>query len=137
MKIDPLICPIQTSLVCKLRNFIRSSVLFAPAWDLLVDLGTDKFGTTIMFLNDMFLAFPAFSNYHIEHGSQASPLAINVVSCPLACHKSTLCDVLLALNKALAEGTPFKQLQVLGLDIDTCQLLISLPHDKLIAGLEI
>ena len=81
----------------------------------------DKFGTTNVFLDDMFLAFPALSDDHIKHGSQASPLAINAVSCPLACHESTLHDVLLALDKAQAEGTPSEQLQVLGWDIDTHQ----------------
>ena len=59
-----------------------------------------------MFLNDLFSAFPALSDDHIERGSQAVPLVIDIVSHPLAQHESTLRDVLLTLDKAQAEGTP-------------------------------
>jgi uncharacterized 2Fe-2S/4Fe-4S cluster protein (DUF4445 family) len=74
----------------------------------------DEFRTTNMFLDDIFSAFPALSDNHIKHGSQASPLAINVISCPLthhhlAHHESTHCDVL-TLDKAQAKGTPSEQL---------------------------
>jgi hypothetical protein len=114
-------------------TFLANDIPFTPAWDLLVDPGTDEFGTINVFLNDLFSAFPALSDDHIEHGSQAVPLAIDVVSCPLAQHESTLCDVLLTLDKALAKGTPPEQLRVLGWDIDTHRLLIILPHEKFIA----
>jgi hypothetical protein len=63
-----------------------------------------------VFLNDLFLAFPALSDDHIKRGSQAVPLVIDIVSHPLAQHESTLHNVLLALDKALAEGTPSEQL---------------------------
>ena len=86
-----------------------------------------------MYLDDLFSAFPALSDDHIKRGSQAVPLAIDAVSHPLAQHESTLCDVLLTLDKAQAEGTPSKQLRVLGWDIDTRRLLIIFPHEKFIA----
>ena len=86
-----------------------------------------------MYLDDLFLAFPALSNDHIECGSQAVPLAIDAVSHPLAQHESTLHDVLLTLDKALAKGTSSEQLRVLGWDIDTRRILIIFPRDKFIA----
>jgi hypothetical protein len=114
-------------------TFLANDIPFAPARNLLVDPGTDEYGTIDVYLDDLFSAFPALSDDHIERGSQAVPLAIDAVSRPLAQHESTLRDVLLALDKAKAEGTPSEQLRVLGWDIDTRRLLIIFPREKFIA----
>ena len=91
-------------------TFLANDIPFAPARNLLVNPGTDEYGTINVYLDDLFSAFPALSDDHIKCGSQAVPLAIDAVSHPLAQHESTLCNVLLALDKAQAKGTPSEQL---------------------------
>ena len=71
-----------------------------------------------------------------DHGAQAALLALDVLGRPLLLDggKSLPQDEVLAINKAIAEGTLAERLIVLGWISDTWRLLISLPGDKFTAA---
>jgi hypothetical protein len=72
-------------------------------------------------------------NQRADHLAQAILLSIEVLGRPHSDHETLLCDVLLSLEKAEAEGMPNEILIILGWLLDTRRLRISLPLDKYIA----
>ena len=70
---------------------------------------------------------------HSRRGYEAVLLALAVIGRPLSEDEGVLRDELLAIEKALAEGTPTELLIVLGWELDTRRLRINLPEDKFVA----
>ena len=102
----------------------------AQARSMMVDTETDEFGASEVFLDDLLSAFPDLSEDHVERCSLAPLLALDTVSRPVQADEPLPRDAMLAIEKALAEGTPAEIQIVLGWLIDTHRLLISLPPKK-------
>jgi hypothetical protein len=112
------------------------NVPLAAASSLMVNPEADEFGTADVFLDDIFSAIPQLDGDSPgDRGAQAALLALDVLGRPLlpVGGESLPRDKVLAINKAIAEGTPAERLIVLGWMIDTRRLLISLPTDKFTA----
>ena len=105
-------------------------VEFKEARATLRDFGIDDFGTTDVFIDDLITAFPAISEEHVLKGSRAPLLALEVVGRQVASIEPLPRDPLLAIDKAIAEGTPSEVQTILGWKIDTRSLVIKLPDDK-------
>ena len=97
---------------------------------MMVDTETDEFGESEVFLDNLLSAFPDLSEDHMERCSLAPLLALDTVSRPVQADKPLPWDAMLAIEKALAEGTQAEIQIVLGWLIDMHQLLISLPQEK-------
>ena len=96
----------------------------------MVDPEADEFGTADVFLDDIFSAIPQLDGDSTgDRGAQAALLALDVLGRPLLpdSGESLPRDEVLAIDKAIAEGTPAERLIVLGWMIDTRRLLISPP----------
>ena len=106
------------------------SIPFAPARQMIVNPGTDSHGLTDVFMDNLVSVFPALSKKHIDRCSLAALLAIEVTSRPLLDDEPLQWEAMLAIEKAMAEGTPSEAQIVLGWYINTRLLLLSLPHDK-------
>jgi hypothetical protein len=88
----------------------------------MVDPEADEFGTADVFLDDIFSAIPQLDGDSPgDRGAQASLLALDVLGRPLLPDggESLPRDKVLAINKAIAKGTPAERLIVLGWMIDT------------------
>jgi hypothetical protein len=112
------------------------NVPLAAARSLMVDPENDEFGTADVFLYEIFSAIPQLDGASPgDHGVQAALLALDVLGQSLLLDggESLPRDVVLAIDKAIAKGTPAERLIVLGWMIDTRRLLISLPTDKFTA----
>jgi hypothetical protein len=91
----------------------------------------DNDGRANVFLEDALAAILATSPERAYRAAEAILLAINVVGRPKDSLSETLPrDALLAIEKAIARSTPTEQLTILGWDIDTRRVQISLPDDK-------
>jgi len=102
----------------------------------MTDPEANEFGTADVFLDDIFSVIPQLDGDSPgDRGAQAALLALDVLGRPLHPDgaKSLPRDKNLAIDKAIAEGTPAERLIVLGWMIDTQRLLISLPTDKFTA----
>jgi len=101
----------------------------------MVDPEADEFGTADVFLDDIFSAIPQLDGDSPgDRGAQAALLALDVLGRPLLPDGESLPrDEVLAIDKAIAEGTPAERLIVLGWMINTQRLLISLSTDKFTA----
>jgi hypothetical protein len=102
----------------------------------MIDPDADEFGTADVFLDDIFSAIPQLDGHSPgDRGAQAALLALDVLGQPLLLNggESLPRDEVLAINKAIAEGTPAERLIVLGWIFDTRRLLISLPTEKFTA----
>ena len=91
----------------------------AQAQVLMVDTDTDEFGASEVFLNNLLSAFTDLSKDHMERCSLAPLLALDTVSQPVQVDEPLLRDAMLAIEKALVEGTPAEIQIVLGWLIDT------------------
>ena len=111
----------------------EADIPFAAAKPMMVDPGVGECGTTEVFLDDIFSAFPALSKSHVQRGSQATLLALEIIARPLLENETVSRDDMLAIAKALAEGTPSEELTILGWIVDTRRLLVKLPQNKFIA----
>jgi hypothetical protein len=110
---------------------LPADIPFAPARTMLVDPEADSHGRSDVFIDDIFSAIPAISPDHEARAAQAVLLALAVIGRPVLPDGETLTrDDLLALAKALAEGTPTEELIVTGWEIDSRRLLVVLPTDK-------
>jgi len=120
---DPASCPSHYS---HLIGPAKVDVPLAAARSLMVDPEADEF-SAVPQLND---------DSPGDHGAQAALLALDVLGRPLLLDggKSLPQDEVLAINKAIAEGTLAERLIVLGWISDTWRLLISLPGDKFTAA---
>ena len=107
-----------------------TTIPFAPARPMLVDPETDEFGTTEVFIDDLIGVFPWLSQPHLERCSNSTLLALELVSRPLGKKEPLPRDAMLALDKAIAEGTPAETQTMLGWQIDTRRMLIQLPNEK-------
>jgi hypothetical protein len=113
------------------KPILRSRIAkFEEARESLRDFGADNFGTTDVFIDDLITAFPAISEKHVQRGSRAPLLALEIVGRPMAQREPLPRDPLLAIDKAIAEGTPSEVQTILGWQIDTRKLLIKLPDEK-------
>jgi hypothetical protein len=102
----------------------------------MIDPEADKFGIADVILDDIFSAVPQLEvGSPGDRGAQAALLALDVLGQPLLPDggESLPRDKVLAINKAVAKGTPEERLIVLGWMIDTRHLVISLPYNKFIA----
>ena len=91
----------------------------AQARVMMVNTETDEFGALEVFLDDLLSAFPDLSEDHVERCSLAPLLALDTVSQSVQADVTLLRDAMLAIEKALAEGTPAEIQIVLGWLIDT------------------
>ena len=107
-----------------------NDIPFAQAKEMIADPEVDEFGSTEVFIDDLFTAFPALSEDHIQCCAEAILLTMEIIGHPLALKEPLHRDVLLATTKAMAEGTPSEILTILGWVIDSCHLLILLPETK-------
>jgi len=133
---DPASFPSHYSHLLGPAKVEPDDVPLAAACSLMIDPEADKFGTADVFLDDIFSAIPQLDgDSPRDRGAQAALLALDVVGRPLLLDggESLPRDEVLAINKAIAEGTPATRLIVLGWMIDTRRLLISLPTDKFTA----
>ena len=73
---------------------------------MMVDTEMDEFRASEVFLVDLLSAFPDLSGDHVERCSLAPLLARDMVSRPLQTEEPLPRDAMLAIEKALAEGTP-------------------------------
>jgi hypothetical protein len=102
----------------------------------MVDPEAYKFGIADVFLDNIFSAVPQLDvDSPADRGAQAALLALNVLGQPLLPDGGEPLpqDEVLAIDKAITNGTPAEKLIVLGWMIDARRLLISLPNDKFIA----
>jgi len=96
----------------------------------MVDPEADEFGTADMFLDDIFSAIPQLDGDSPgDRGAHPALLALDVLGRPLLPDggESLPRDEVLAIKKAIPQGTPAERLIVLGWMIDTQRLLINLP----------
>ena len=109
---------------------LPNDVPFAQAKEMIADPEVDEFGSTEVFVDDLFTTFPALSEDHIKQCAEAIPLAVEIIGHPLTLEELLHRNVLLAMTKAMAEGTPSEILTILGWVINTHCLLILLPKAK-------
>ena len=87
-------------------KLVDKSTPFAPARKMIVDPGTDTPGLVDVFLDDLISVFPALSDKHIDRCSLVALLALEVTSQPLLDAEPLQWEAMLAIEKAMAEGTP-------------------------------
>ena len=95
----------------------------------MVDPEADKLGTADVVLDNIFSAIPQLDRDSPgDRGAQAALLALDVLGRPLLPDggESLPRDEVLAIDKAIAEGTPAERLIILGWMIDTRRLLINI-----------
>ena len=103
---------------------------FSSALPMLVDPCIDEYGGSEVFIDDIFSAFLDLSPEHIDRGKFAPLIAIESISRPSHAKEPLPRDDMLAIDKAIAEGTPTEILIVLGWSLNTRELLVSLPLYK-------
>jgi hypothetical protein len=113
---------------------IRSdpAVPLAPARMMSVDPKVDAFGSNDVFIDDIVGVFPDLSVSHTNRCTLSPLLALEIAGRPLLSLEGEKLprDEILALAKAMAEGTPAEAQIILGWLIDTRHLLMSLPANK-------
>ena len=119
---DPASFPSHYSHLLGPAKVEPDDVPLAAARSLMVDPEADEFGTADVFLDDIFSAIPQLDGDSPgDRGAQAALLALDVLGRPLLPDggESLPRDEVLAIDKAIAEGTPAERLIVLGWMIDT------------------
>jgi hypothetical protein len=106
------------------------SVPLAAERPTIVDVYSDIYGCSECFIDDTFTAQPDVEGVTPDRGAQAVQLAIEALGCPLSEGDTLPRDFLLAVEKAIAEGTLSELLVVLGWLLDTRRWLVLLPPDK-------
>jgi hypothetical protein len=76
-------------------------------------------GAADVYIDDIFNVFPLLSDQHWKRGRNAALLAIDCMGRPTRVDDPLPRDPLIAVKKALAEGSPSEMLTVLGWIIDT------------------
>jgi len=110
--------------------YLENNIPLAPDLPLLVDPCVDEHGGSEVFIDDIFLAFLDLSQDHINRGQFSPLLAIETLSRPPHKQEPLPRDDMLALEKAVAEGTPNEILIVLGWELNARKLLVILPLYK-------
>jgi hypothetical protein len=112
------------------QNGKTQSSKIAPARKLIVVPNIDAYGMVDVFIDDIISVFPALSQSHVEKCSQAALLALDAASRPVLPDEPLPRDHMLATDKVLAEGTPAELQIILGWQLNTRRLLMSLPDNK-------
>jgi len=125
---DPASFPSHYSHLLGPAKVEPDDVPLAADRSLMVYPEADEFGTADVFLDDIFSAIPQLDGDSPgDRGAQAALLALDVGRpLPQDGGESLPQDEVLAINKAITEGTPAERLIVLGWMINTRRLLISL-----------
>jgi hypothetical protein len=89
-----------------------------------------EYGVTEAYIDDSFTVFPLLSDEHFKRGQNAALLTINLFGRRVHLGDPLPQDPIVAMKKAMAEGTLTELLTVLGWQIDTRHLLIQLPEEK-------
>ena len=113
-------------------ELLDNSVPFASAEPLAVSLPADDQGTVEPYIDDIIAAM-LDSPSNRPRLAAATLLAIHTVGRPVTDDEPLPRDDLASIKKLLAEGTPAEIACVLGWDMDTRQLLLSLPKPKFLA----
>ena len=108
---------------------------FAQARPTLVPVQVNDSGGADVYLDDVFSAVPALSTLHVERGYMSILLALEIIGRPVY-GESLERDDLLAIAKAIAEGTPTEILIVTGWELDTRRLRVCLTETKLVGWFE-
>ena len=108
---------------------------FTQACPTLIPVQVNNSGSTNIYLDDVFSAVPALSTLHVERGYMSILLALEIIGRPIY-GESLEHDDLLAIAKAIAEGTPTEILIVTGWELDTRCLRICLTKTKLVGWFE-
>lgn len=102
----------------------------APALPLIVQPTVDDHSYHECFIDDIFQSCLALSPSHIKRANQSALLAIDAISRPLHSQEPVPRDPMVAIAKAIAEGSLTECLTILGWLLDTHRMLIKLPPDK-------
>jgi len=109
---------------------LGNDIPFVPALPLMVDPCVDEHGGSEVFVDDMFSAFLDLSQDHTNRRHFSPLLAIETLSRPPHEQEPLSRDDMLALEKAVSEGTPNEILIVLGWELNARRLLVILPLHK-------
>lgn len=126
---DHLLIFDQLSKTIKEPNPLPKSIDFVPAQELAVDIPTNDIGKVDMYIDDT-IGFVLDLGDNVTIVQNAVPMVINAFARPLNDQKQLQSLNLISLKKFQAEGRMEEIKVVLGWDINTCTLLISLPADK-------
>jgi hypothetical protein len=100
-------------------RLVDSTVDFTPARKPLTEWDISEYGTTDVYIDDIFNVFPFRSENHLLRGRNAALLAIDLMGRPTHPNDPLPRDPLIAVKKVVAEGTPSEVLIILGWQIDT------------------
>jgi hypothetical protein len=109
------------------------SVPFAIAVPLSVDLPVDDEPKTEVYIDDL---FNCFLLRHLVKGGRILPFVLHLLGRPTHPGDAITRDDILSISKFLAEATPSELKTILGWEVDTRRLLLSLPADKVQAWSE-
>jgi hypothetical protein len=126
---DTHVSPHQDLLKDEIK-FEDPSIPLAQADELAVDIPAEDHPKSDCYIDDI---FTAFLETDVKRGSRIVPFILHLLGHPLSPNESLPRDDILSLKKLLAEATPAECQIILGWIIDTCQLIIALPHNKFVA----
>jgi hypothetical protein len=108
-----------------------NSTHFKKAQPLIVTIPPNNLGKVDVYLDDFITVTPDLDN-NCARVNNAIPLAIHSIACPLDPINPMPRKDIIAMKKFLAEGKLEERKIVLGWEIDTRSLIVSLPQDKFI-----
>ena len=111
-------------------TYLADALPISRARAMTVQVDSDDYPYTDVYLDDFISCF-LDTEEAIWSGSRASLLILHLFGRPVLQHEPTTRDDLLAFDKTLAEGTPEETKIILGWEINTRLLLLSLPITKL------
>ena len=126
---DPMKLRSRLQLTTPTPIYENSSVPFAEAKELAVEVPTTSMGRGDCFIDDIVWVYLARKEI-IEKNTAAALLALHVFMRPMAKDEPHPRKETLSLEKLMAEGIPNELMEVLGWLIDTHRLLLRLPADK-------
>jgi hypothetical protein len=109
------------------------SIPFATAVPLSVDLPVDDEPKTEVYIDDL---FNCYLLRHLVKGGRILPFVLHLLGRPTHTEDPITRDDILSITKFLAEATPSEVKTILGWEVDTRRLLLSLPADKVAAWSE-
>jgi hypothetical protein len=107
-----------------------SSIPFAVALPLAVDIPIETIGKADNFIDDLIVVILGDSASNINRGNAAAALALELVGRPPHAQEPVTRGHLASFSKLLAEGRLEEVKMILGWTLDTRRLLLSLPTDK-------
>jgi hypothetical protein len=130
---EPLTTTTNYEHLLQAPKYEADDVPFGQPLPTLVEPPVDDHPQTEVYVDDFFNVFEALSQHHIDVGTKAIPLMIDLLGRPPSSNDAVYRDWLLSLKKAMAEGRPQEVLIILGWLINSRRLTISLPYDKYVA----